>query len=61
VSLDCLFAAAQRDASRALAKLRDELLHPRAPALVLLAGLDVGLENRHGLSLPLEPNEGLCC
>ena len=52
MSLDSLLTATEGDQRCALAKLGDELLHQRAPALVFFAGLDVRLENRHGLSLP---------
>src|SRR5690349_4937318 len=50
--LDRLFAAALRHMGRALAKLDNELFHPAAPALMLLSGLDMRLQNRHELSLP---------
>ena len=45
--LDGLFAASQRDPSRALAELGDQLLHPQSAAVVLLVALDVGFEFHH--------------
>jgi hypothetical protein len=55
MALDGLLPAAAGNLSAALAKVHDELLHARSPTLVLLTRLNVGLENRHELSLPLPP------
>jgi hypothetical protein len=47
VPLDGLLAAAARDKLRPLAQLGDELFHPLAPAVMLLARLDVRLQHSH--------------
>ena len=47
VPLHRLLAAALRHLGRALAKLRDELLHPRTPLLERLVARDLGGEHRH--------------
>src|SRR5436190_4621105 len=51
MSLDGFLAAAEGDLGRPLAKLCDELFHPRPSALVFFRRLDVGLENCHASSL----------
>ena len=51
--LDRFLAASRRDECRALAKLGDELLHPRTPQLERLVADELGREDRHGPSLSL--------
>src|SRR5215510_6575257 len=52
VPLDRFLATATSDERGSLAQLMDELLHPLLPARVLFVRHDVGLENRHDVSLP---------
>jgi hypothetical protein len=51
--LERFLTTAASDERGSLAQLMDELLHSLLPARVLLVRHHVGLENRHGVSLPL--------
>jgi hypothetical protein len=52
MALDGFLPAATGHERGALTELRHELFHPFSTAVVLLAGLNMGLENGHRASLP---------